>query len=237
MSTINSTTKKTVNFICIILFILWWIYTYFNIDIKVEVRPPKIVSAEERSGDAWKVKKWYVPSGKILEYYTYAWNKFAVVDIPTYQIEIYKELWIPLDYILMGRTINTLECGDENWFCLSKSKKYPWTYPDAWPFQINQINASAHEYSETLVKRGRNEVKKAKINWDWNKVIEIRNLLFKFQAKWTYDRMKRFKQKCKADKLYKIMRCQAILHNWGKYRYDYGNKASESIKILYKYYN
>lgn len=233
----KNTTKAGVNFICILILIILWLYTYLKIDIKIDIRKLPTANAQEVSGNAWEVTKDFVPSWVVLDYYKYAGKKFAVIDIPTYQMEIYKELQIPLDYILMERTINTLECGDENWFCLSESKKYPWTYPDAWFFQINQINWESHERSETLVKRGRNEVKKAKISWDWSKVIYIRNTLFRFQADWTYKRMKRFEKVCSADKLYKIMKCQWIRHNGSKTKEHYWNKASISIWVLYnKYY-
>lgn len=108
---------------------------------------------------------------------------FNVNAIPVWQEKIYDELWINESTRLLMRTVNQLECWDENWFCANRY--------DAGPFQINTIHGRDYRHSVYLVNKWRNQIEEAKKSGNYEGVIKTRDELFKFQATWTFERMKR----------------------------------------------
>ena len=171
----------------------------------------------------------------IINKYTYGWKWYIVRSIPQWQLDIYNELWIWSGSYFKMRTLNTLECNDNYWFC------YNWA--DAWPFQINQIHWEDHKWSKYLVIQGRNAIKW----WDLVSAEAIRNTLFKFQVKWVANRMlsieKRFCYKYNTQS--KKMYYQAYYHNgnvkkwkdWIEFRIHYATRAEKSYNLLIKYIN
>ena len=225
--------------ILIILPLILWIITYTLIplypttfaDIKIDF---------SWNADEVKTKKpikKIIPDGLIIDYYTIWKQSYAVTTIPEWKREIYEKLKIPPSYKLILHTINTLECWDENGFCLNSS--------DSWPFQINQIHWSDYKYSAYLIKQGKIAIENAKKTNDWHTVLAIRDTLFTFQVKWTYRKMQGFEKKCKSDKLSKFTACEWWYHNWNtrpskwfwQFRDFYAYKASLSVSILWSYYN
>lgn len=165
----------------------------------------------------------------IINKFTYNWKWYIVRSIPQWQLDIYNELNIWSGSYFKMRTLNTLECNDNYWFC------YNWA--DAWPFQINQIHWEDHKWSKYLVIQGINALK----GWDIVSAEAIRNTLFKFQAQWTANRMlsmeKRFCYKYNTQS--KKMYCQAVQHNWNNknwFKYTYWTRSEKSFNLLLKYY-
>jgi hypothetical protein len=165
----------------------------------------------------------------IISKFKYLWKWYVVRSIPDWQLKIYKELNIWTGSMFKMRTLNTLECGDNYWFCFNGA--------DAGPFQINQIHKDDFKWSKYLVIQGRNAI----AWWDIKSAEAIRYTLFKFQAKWVAKRMssmdKQFCHRFKTDDL--KMKCQAQKHNgntknWFYIRYS--ERAVESYKLLKQYY-
>lgn len=171
--------------------------------------------------------------------YEIKWARFNVNAIPAWQHAIYKEEGVQYDTMLLMRAVNQLECWDQDWFCLGLNAA------DAGPFQINRIHKQDYEYSAMLVKRGREQVEEAKRSKNWEWVIVTRNELFRFQVRWTFDRMKRLaKQFAHKVDYYSLPRhkqvwYQAVWHNgntkikYGKqFRFYYWDKAVKAWQVL-----
>lgn len=141
-----------------------------------------------------------------------SWLLGKITPIPEWKRTIYQEQKVSDTDRLLLHSINILECGKEDGFCLSNR------HVDAWPFQINQIHWEAHIYSEWLMNR------------------QDKEALFMFQLKWTLDRIKRFsKSLCKWTQWENYIKCQAIHHNGNNknwFKYKYANNAVYIYKQL-----
>lgn len=185
--------------------------------------------------------------------YVHGKYEFTVNQIPDWQSSIYKKLGISLDTQLLMRTLNQLECRDIDGFCFGLNAA------DAGPFQINQIHGMHYRIPEKywyhpkddygksryLVKAGQSARKKALEDGNWSEVIRIRDELFSFQAKWTFERMKRLAKQYEEKVWYstlpreKQVWYQAVWHNgntkmqgWKQFRFWYGDKAVKHWRIL-----
>lgn len=152
-----------------------------------------------------------------------------VVSITDWQKKIMDKNKISFQTQLYLRTLQTMECGDENGFCMNRF--------DAGPFQINQIHVVEHKESRRLVTKGIKAVEVAKKTGNWKEVITIRNKLYEYQMLWTFNRMKsqvvRFELPENREKrIYSL----AKLHNGSKTKEQYAEKAKISYKILLSYY-
>lgn len=163
--------------------------------------------------------------------------KFNVNAIPEWQAHIYNQLGIPLKTQLLLRTVQQLECNQINGFCLNSS--------DGGPFQINQIHWQAYKHTAQLIKEWRAHCTAAEKTGNWNFCIKTRNELFEYQARWTWERMKRFSRADWYDWLSREKQVwhQAVLHNGNtrmlgtrQFRYYYADKAVAHWKILDKFY-
>lgn len=161
-----------------------------------------------------------------------AYNNISskVIPIAEWKNKIFDELSISKDDKKLIQSINIMECGEENGFCLSTHNA------DAWPLQINQINKEDHKYSEYLVNQWLIAKKNSIKTNDWTTTIAIRNTLYKFQVNWIIARIKQFdKKQCKTVIWINRVRCQAILHNWNNknwFKYNYAAKAVSLYKQL-----
>lgn len=164
---------------------------------------------------------------------------FNVNAIPEWQKPLYEKLGIPYSTQLLMRTVNQLECGDENGFCLGLNAS------DAGPFQINRIHKAEYAESVRLVKAGKAAWEISMRTGDWKETVRIRDKLFLYQAAWTYERMKRLAKaygwKVNYENLprEKQVWYQAVWHNGNtkmkngrQFRYYYGDKAVKHWKVL-----
>ena len=179
--------------------------------------------------------------------------KFNVNMVPEWQVQIYRDLGINQDTMLLMRTVNQLECWDPDWFCMWLNAA------DAGPFQINFIHGMIYRIPEKdgyhpnddygksryLVKAGRKARSKAMSDWDWKETVRIRNELFAFQAKWTWERMKRLANQYQRKTDYSNRNrteqvwLQALWHNGNtkmkngrQFRFFYADKAVKHYTLL-----
>ena len=180
----------------------------------------------------------YVAHAETLGTYKFGNYTFTTDSIPDWQLRIYQDMGVPGKTQLLLRTINQLECGHQDGFCMGLNES------DAGPFQINRIHGKDYTYSRDMVKKGIAAIEKAKVSGDWSETIQIRDELFRFQAQWTWDRMKRLaatlgkKWYATASREDQVWH-QAVWHNGNRkivngteFRFMYGNKAVTHWKIL-----
>lgn len=159
------------------------------------------------------------------KFWKYNHNVVAVQD---WQVKIAEKIKMPFSTLQYARTIQTQECGDENWFCDNRI--------DCWPFQINQVHKVENAWCKKKVKEWKQEIIKAKKTGKWKRVLEIRDELYESQLTWLWGRMKdqvkRFE--IPTDPFERI-RQLCVYHNWSKTKRDYGKKCVLSYKILRQY--
>jgi len=146
--------------------------------------------------------------------------KSNVFTIPNWKYDILEEFNLSDDEKLVYIVINNIECGKEDWFCLS------WGKWNVWPFQINYIHTDSYWHSRKLID-------------EWKK-----EELYRYQLGWTIERTNRGKNwVCKNTYGDSLLKCLLKFHNWNntevsewvKFKDIYASKWVEFKKLILKH--
>lgn len=173
----------------------------------------------------------------VITQFKFSGHTHNVFEVPKWKNDILDDLGYDRNLKLFLFALNNIECWLEDWSCINSA--------DSWPFQINQIHKEDYKYSKYLIdypykqEYKYNRWQMFELDYDYAK-----KELYKFQAKWTVDRISRLKYLCDYTKLENRIECYWVLHNWNNklaqdwkpWKYHYWKKLMIVFNKLNNYY-